>query len=82
MVKDHSDIERGNPLPHMGYSFRLAARVLLYASFNRQDNAYQGLCYTSWSTGWNENFDTKFGDINSRNIRHVVCVILSVGLCI
>ena len=32
MVKDHSDSERGNPLPpHMGYSFQLTARVLLYA---------------------------------------------------
>ena len=76
MVKDHSDSERGNPLPphgllfpinsndsficiipqivreetqcrHMGYSFRLAARVLLYASSHRQDNAYHCLCYTS-----------------------------------
>ena len=28
MVKDHSDSERG--YNHMGYSFRLAARVLLY----------------------------------------------------
>ena len=34
---------------HMGYSFQLAARVLLYASSHRQDNTYQ-----SWSTGWNE----------------------------
>ena len=32
---------------HMGYSFRLAARVLLYASFYRQDNTYHRLCYTS-----------------------------------
>ena len=32
---------------HMGYSFRLAARVLLYASCHRQDNTYHGLCYTS-----------------------------------
>ena len=31
----------------MGYSFRLAARVLLYASSHRQDNTYHGLCYTS-----------------------------------
>ena len=43
MVKDHSDSEKENPLRphgllfsissnrHMGYSFRLAARVLLYA---------------------------------------------------
>ena len=32
---------------HKGYSFRLAARVLLYASFHRQDSTYHGLCYTS-----------------------------------
>ena len=43
MVKDHSDSESGN----MDYSFRLAARVLLYASSHRQDNTYHGLCYTS-----------------------------------
>ena len=33
MVKDHSDSERGNPLLPHGLLFRLAARVLLYASF-------------------------------------------------
>ena len=33
---------------HMGYAFRLSARVLSYAaSSNRQDNTYHGLCYTS-----------------------------------
>ena len=32
---------------HMDYSFRLAARVLLYAPSHRQDNTYRGLCYTS-----------------------------------
>ena len=32
---------------HIGYSFRLAARVLLYASSHRQDSTYHGLCYTS-----------------------------------
>ena len=31
----------------MGYYFRLAARVLLYASSHTQDNTYLGLCYTS-----------------------------------
>ena len=31
----------------MDYSFRLAARVLLYSSTLRQDNIYHGLCYTS-----------------------------------
>ena len=32
---------------HIGYSFRLAARVLLYAPSHRQDSTYHGLCYTS-----------------------------------
>ena len=32
---------------HIGYSFRLAARVLLYASSHRQDSTYHSLCYTS-----------------------------------
>ena len=32
---------------HIGYSFRSAARVLLYASSHRQDCTYHGLCYTS-----------------------------------
>ena len=47
MVKDHSDSERGTLCCHMDYSFRLAARVLLYASSHRQDNTYHSLCYTS-----------------------------------
>ena len=29
---------------HIGYSYRLTARVLLYAPSNRQDNTYHGLC--------------------------------------
>ena len=32
---------------HIGYSYRLAARVLLYAPSHRQDNTYHCLCYTS-----------------------------------
>ena len=32
---------------HIGYSFRLAARVLLYPPSHRQDSTYHGLCYTS-----------------------------------
>ena len=42
IVNDHSDSCR-----HMGYSFRLAARVVLYASSHRQDNTHHDLCYTS-----------------------------------
>ena len=37
---------------HMGYSFQLAARVLLYASSHRQDNTYHRLCYTSRFLNW------------------------------
>ena len=48
MVKDHSDSEREETrCRYMGYSFQLAARVILYASSHRQDNTYHGLCYTS-----------------------------------
>ena len=32
---------------HIGYSYRLTARVLLYALSNIQDNTYHGHCYTS-----------------------------------
>ena len=32
---------------HMGYSFRLTVRVLLYAPSHRQESTYHGLCYTS-----------------------------------
>ena len=32
---------------HMGYSFRLATRVLLCARSHRQNSTYHGLCYTS-----------------------------------
>ena len=32
---------------HIGFSYQLTARVLLYAPSHRQDNTYHGLCYTS-----------------------------------
>ena len=32
---------------HIGYAFRLTARVLLYAPSYRQDSTYHCLCYTS-----------------------------------
>ena len=41
MVKDHSDSR------HMGYSFRLTERVILYPPSHRQDSTYHGLSYTS-----------------------------------
>ena len=51
MVKDHSDSDREKThCCHLGYSFRLAARVLLYASSHREDNTYHCLCYTRYGT--------------------------------
>ena len=32
---------------HIGYSYRLTARVILHAPSHIQDNTYHGLCYTS-----------------------------------
>ena len=46
MVKDHT-VREETHCHHMGYSFWLPARVLLYASSHRQDNTYHDLCYTS-----------------------------------
>ena len=40
---------------HIGYSFRVAARVLLYAPSHRQDSTYHGLLLNqSWNTGWKD----------------------------
>ena len=47
MVKDHSDSERGNPLPPHGLLFPINKRVILYAPSHRQDSTYHGLWYTS-----------------------------------
>ena len=47
MVKNHSDSERGNPLPPYGPLIPITARVLLYAPSHRQDSTCHGLCYTS-----------------------------------
>ena len=52
MVKDHSCRDRKHAAPI--YSFRLAARVLLYALSHKQDSTYHGFCYTSHGAfGWN-----------------------------
>ena len=38
MVKDHSDMRKKTRCHHIGYSYRLTARVLLYTPSHRQDN--------------------------------------------
>ena len=51
MVKDHSDSEKENRCHHIGYTYRLTARVLLCVPSHRQDNTYHGLCYISrWTS--------------------------------
>ena len=48
MVKDHSDSERGNPLPPHGLLFQINSKgSFLYAPSHRQDSTYHSLCYTS-----------------------------------
>ena len=56
MVKDHYEdiwlrtimiVRNETSCRHIGYSFRLTARVLLYAPSHRQDSTYHSLCYTS-----------------------------------
>ena len=48
MVKDHSDSERGNPLPPRGLLFPINSKgSFFYAPSYRQDSTYHGLCYTS-----------------------------------
>ena len=46
MASDHTYSER-KPAATTWATFRLAARVLLYASSHRKDDTYHGLCYTS-----------------------------------
>ena len=47
MVKDLLIVRKETRCCHISYSFRVTARVLLYAPSHRQDNTYHGLCYTS-----------------------------------
>ena len=47
IVKDQSDRREETRCRHISYSFRLTARVLLYAPSHRQDSTYHSHCYTS-----------------------------------
>ena len=47
MVNNHSDYERGNPLPPHGLPLPISSKCLLYAPLHIQDSTYHGLCYTS-----------------------------------
>ena len=48
MVKDHSDSEKGNPLPPHRLLLSINSKgSFLNAPSHRQDNTYHSLCYTS-----------------------------------
>ena len=47
MVKDLSDIDRGNLLPPHGLLFPIVRNIVLYAPSHRQDSTYYGFWYTS-----------------------------------
>ena len=53
MVKDHSDSERGNPLPPHGLLLPISSKGSFICISHRQDSTYQSLLNQSWSTGWN-----------------------------
>ena len=61
---------------HIGYSFRLTARVLLYAPSHRQDNTNHGLCYTSrgaMAGTRNSSMDPPHEGSIRRPMREVIC---------
>ena len=50
MVKDHSDSERGNPLPPHGLLFPINSKGSFISPSHREDSTYHDLCYTSRGT--------------------------------
>ena len=56
---------------HIGYSFRLAARVLLCAPSHRQDSTYHSLCYTSRGALAGTRNSSNTGNNNNSNLKHM-----------
>ena len=55
MVKDHSDSERGNPLPPHGLLFPISSKGYFICTIPQTGlHIPQPLSHQSWSTGWNE----------------------------
>ena len=47
MVKDHSDSDKGNPLPPHRLLLSINSKGSFICTIPRQDSTYHGLCYTS-----------------------------------
>ena len=61
MVKDHSDSERGNPLPPHGLLFPISSKGSFICTIPQTgEHIPRPLLHQSWSTGWNEK--TERGD--------------------
>ena len=54
MVKDHSDSERGNPLPPHGLLFPINSKGSFICTIP-QTGYHIPLLHQLWITGWNEN---------------------------
>ena len=55
MVKNHSDSERGNPLPSHGLLFLISSKGSFICTISQTGyHIPQPLLHHSWSTGWNE----------------------------
>ena len=68
-----SDMVKETRCRHIGYSYRLTARVLLYAPSHRQDNTYHSLCYTSrGALAWTRNICT----LQSEWPQTITCLML------
>ena len=54
MVKNHSDNERGNPLPPHGLLFPINSKVYFVCTIAQTgEHIPRPLLHQSWSTGWN-----------------------------
>ena len=63
---------------HIGYSYRLTARGLLYAPSHRQDNTYRGLCYTSCGALAGTMTQFKNTCLNFRNPNSIILSHISI----
>ena len=63
---------------HIGYSYRLTARVLLYAPSHRQDSTYHGLCYTSRSALAGMRNSSIISSISICIISIIISIIVSI----
>ena len=64
---------------HIGYSYRLTARVLLYAPSHRQDNTYHGLCYTIYLSIYLSIYIYKKRETHTHTHTHTHCLKINLN---